>query len=437
MKRLQLPTRFLSLVHSLLLVLSLRSFFLEGLALGVSPGLPALWPLLPAYAAGSLLSGKKKGLFFLIPVCALSLLLLRLTLPSGGKPVLDGISAAALFLLGWKRREEVGTAFTFPMAALSAYTALRLYLRGESAQTVGLRTLLLLLAGLLLLHGQNLRAGLHNAPGETAMPWPKGVRGKNALLLLLFFSLVLGLASVPPLQHGAERLLRYTVTASVRLNADVRKLVRKPRTPRPAPSPTPAQATQRPREDDWTVPTSPVVWVFAVLAGIMGLLLLIALILLPGEIRKALRSRVRKRTGRRRRQAEEPELYEEEEEKLQDWKSLLRAARKRLRGGGRRPGRRTLRWRDLPDDRARVRFAWRQLRASSAGGKLSPALTPREMGKALGGEAYQALAEQYELARYAPGSALAPEAQEIAARALRTLRRPTKKPKRTGDGPRS
>lgn len=154
----------------------------------------------------------------------------------------------------------------------------------------------------------------------------------------------------------------------------------------------------------------------------MGVLLLLALILLPGELKKAALARIKKRTGRRRREAGESELYEEEMEKLRDWKSLLRAARK-IRSSGRQSIRKQRRWRDLPDDRTRVCFVWRQLQASLAGKRLGPALTPRELSQVLGEREYTALAEQYELARYAPGSPLSPEAKEISVQALRKLHR--------------
>ncbi len=433
MRRLQLPTRCLYLAHSFLLVLSLRSFLLEGLALGTSPSVLSLWPLLPAYVSGSLLSGKKKGLFCLLPACALSLVLLQ-SFGSGGKPGLDGASAAGLFLLGWRRREGGGSALTIPMLGFCIYTALRLYLRGESTQAVGARTVLLLLSGFLLLHGQGLRAGLHNAPGEPPMPWPKGIRGKNALLVLLFFALVLGLAAITPVQRGAERLLQYTVNVAEDMNIGIRKLVLTPRSPKPRP--TPAIPTPRPQEDedDWVAPPpSPLLGLVLIPGGIMGALLLLALILLPGELKKAALARIRKRAGTRRKAKDEPELYEEETEKLRDWKSLLKAARGWLHGG-RQSGRKRRRWQDLPDDRARVRFVWRQLQASPAGKKLGPALTPRELGKALGAGEYQALAKQYELARYAPDSPLSPEAKEISVQALRKLRRQKPKTNETEDG---
>ena len=83
------------------------------------------------------------------------------------------------------------------------------------------------------------------------------------------------------------------------------------------------------------------------------------------------------------------------------------------------PGRRRLRYRDLTDDRQRVRFAYRELLRSPRGKTLSPAMTPREVARELTGEVVQELVRQYDLARYAPGRPLAPNAAEIAARSLR------------------
>ena len=422
MKQLQLPARFLHLAVSLLLVLSLRCFVHDGLALGTAPArVWSLWPLLLAYAAGSVIPVNKHTLWLVFPVSGLCLFLQEHPVTPGADAVLDVLSAAALFVLGRGWREGKGPGLAVPALGLYAFTALRQYLRGESTQRAGLLALLLALLYLLSSHAQGLQAGLHNMSGEAPMAWPKGVRAKNALMVLGFFALVLGLAAISPIQRGADQLFGGAVhgVRSISVNVSTGIKEQMMATPTPDPKPTPARTPKPEEEDEAYIPPSPWVRVFFLLVFVLPALLLAVVFLafMPAELKKAL-FRLRRRRGRGRREEAPPEDSEEEQEKLRSWRDLLRSARKRMKlplG----PGRRRLRYRDLTDDRQRIRFAYRELLRSPRGKALSPAMTPREVARELTGEAVQELVRQYDLARYAPGRPLAPNAAEIAARSLR------------------
>ncbi len=425
MKRLQLPARLLHLAVSLLLVLTLRCFVHDGLALGNVPvRVWALWPLLLPYVAGSLIPVNKRTLWFVLPVSVLCLFLLEHPVAPGPDAALDLVSGAALFILGRGWREGKGIGLAVPALGLHAFTALRQYLREESTQRTGLLALTLLLLYLLCSHALGLKAGLHNMPGETPMAWPKGVRAKNTLLVIAFFALVLGLAAVSPVQRGADKLFSDAVqgvrSISVNVSTGIREQMMA--TPTPDPKPTPDRTTEPEDEDEGYIPPSPWVKVFFLLVFVLPALVLavVFLVFMPAELKKAL-SRLRKRWGRGRREETPTEDYEEEQEKLRDWRDLLHAARKRMKlplG----PGRRKLRFRDLTDDRLRIRFAYRELLKSPRGRKLSPAMTPGEVADELDGEIVRELVRQYDLARYAPGRPLASDAAEIAARAIRRLK---------------
>lgn len=332
--------------------------------------------------------------------------------------------AAVLFFLGRLWRPQRAVPLCIPAFGLCLVAAIRLDRRGGDTTVSGFCALLVLLGYLLSMHGQGLHEGLHNMPGEPAMDWPRGVREKNALLVLMFLSFALGLALLPGVERGAYRLVHsaaaWVETAAGDAAARFKKRALVPPTPpsggKPRPSSTPEpepeaeetpetpEAHVQPEEpEELTLP----VWGF----------LFIPAVLSCAPVYLLFRGRRSRETG------QDPKLYEEEREKLRDWRSLLASARKRLRSPPRRKMKNRRRFRDFPDDRARVRYAWRILQASPAGRSRGPSLTPRELGAALGAEAYRALAEQYNLARYAPGKPLDPHAGDLAAAAMRDIRR--------------
>ena len=329
-----------------------------------------------------------------------------------------GITAAAL-LLGQLWRPERAVPMSIPAFGLCLVSAIRLDRRGADTTLAGLCALFVLLCYLLFMHEQGLQEGLHNMPGEQPMVWPRGIRWKNAVILVLFFVLVLGLASIGIAERGIDRLWHVSVTwvekTCETITADIRKRAMAPPTPPPPETPEPEE------EDEGyeTYYPSPIIAVFFLPVILLSMVFVVAvLMLLPGQMKKMI-SRVRERR-RRRGLAAEDELYEEELEKLRDWHDLLLAARKKLRPKPKAPRKR--RWQDLPDDRARVRYAWFHLQYSPAGKKQGPGLTPKELGTALGAE-YLALAEQYNLARYAPGKPLSPNAGDLAAAAMRRIKK--------------
>ena len=343
---------------------------------------------------------------------------------------------AAVFLLGRLWRKKRAVPLCIPAFALCLITAFRLDRQGGDVTISGLCALLVLLGYLLSMHAQGMDDGLHNMPGERPMAWPRGVRGKNILMVLVFLGFALGLASIGAAQRVADRLLHAAVTRAESAYNEAAERIKTRTMPNPSPlpsgkpAPTPSPSPEpepEPTEEPEFVPVSP--FMRALLTAFTFTSIPLAILALVGYLIYAL---VRRGPGDRggllglltrlrRRERENGELYIEEQDKLRSWQSIRDSARRRLRP--RRRAAQKKQFRDLPDDPARVRYAWLCVQTSSGARKCGSGLTPRELGEALGAEEYRDLAEQYNLVRYAPGKPLAPNAGELAYAALRSLER--------------
>ena len=114
-------------------------------------------------------------------------------------------------------------------------------------------------------------------------------------------------------------------------------------------------------------------------------------------------------------------------EKLRPWRSLTDPAIENVISRVRRARRKRIRLSDLPDDRMRIRYAYRELIRDPAGVKLVPAMTPSEVGAAYGSEPIRDLAEEYNIVRYAPATEVSRDAGSIAAAAMKELRTAARK----------
>ncbi len=435
MKRRTLLLRLLRFWLSGMLVLILHEFLAEGTGLGERPALAGFLPLAAAYFPGCVFPGRKRGWLLLPPACAgalfLSAAVTGIPVTLSLHTVFLALDAALFFLLGRNRGEAWPSALGLPAAGFSLLTCGILSWRGRTAAFPGLCAVLVLVFWLLDRHREGMESGLHNAPGEAPMPYPRGHRRKNLLLILLFFGVCLGIAAIPALEKGADRLWSAAVSGTKELAgavaAGVRERAEAPLagTPAPTPSPTPTpepvelpeeEAPQRAGRDLQTVFRA----VF-ILAGVLALVALAYLYRKTGGAGISPRELWR-RLKRLFREKGEETPYVDQVEKLRPWRDLTEAPRAQIRARLRRARKRRLRLEELPDDRSRVRHAYGEVAASPSGVPLTPAMTPSEVGAAYHSEPIRELAEQYNLARYAPDAELSPEAGVAAASALRELR---------------
>lgn len=422
---------FLRLCLCMMLAVILHEFLAEGIGLGERPALMDFLPLLACYGAGCVFPGKKRGWLLLLPACAGSVCLQALI--SGVPPALSVkagllvMDAVLLFLLGWSRKEAWPSALGLPAAGFSLLTCGILSWRGRSAAFPGLCAVLVIVIWLLDMHREGMETGLHNAPGETPMPYPRGLRWKNWLLIILFLGLSLGLAAVPFLQDGADWLWESAVSGTKDLTSDMaaklREKIDQPpaETPSPTPSPSPSPTPEPEPEEDLPEEGIPPVlrygWIIA------AILLIAALLYLwrkGGKTGFSLR-KLGERLKRLFRESGQDVPYVDEVEITRPWKSLTTQVKENVITRVRKARRKRIRLEDLPDDRMRIRYVYRELVRSPAGVKLNPAMTPTEVGAAYGSEPIRDLAEAYNIVRYAPATEVSRDAGSIAAAAMKEL----------------
>ena len=113
--------------------------------------------------------------------------------------------------------------------------------------------------------------------------------------------------------------------------------------------------------------------------------------------------------------------YEDDVERLTDLKTLLKERRQKLRKRIEKLRRRPQRMEDMPNDRMRVRFAYKSLLQSRRVGGWTPSATPAEVGAALETESLRTLTEHYNAARYDLEREVPPEFADQARTALRDM----------------
>ena len=427
----------LRLCLCMMLAVIFHEFLAEGIGLGERPTLVGFLPLLISYVVGSVFPGKKRGWLLLLPACAASVCLQALFL--GAPLVLSAetgllvIDAVLLFILGWSRNEAWPSALGLPAAGFSLLTCGILSWQGKASAFPGLCAVLVMVIWLLDRHQEGMEAGLHNAPGEVPMPYPRGIRWKNWLLITLFLGLSLGLAAVPFLQDGANQLWETAVSGTKELTssaaAKLREKADQPPAETPAPSPSPSPSPTPEPEPEEGVPEEGIPPALRYGWVVVATLLIVALLYLwrkGGKTGFSLR-KLGERLKRLFRESGQDVPYVDEVEKIRPWKSLTDPAIESVITRIRKARRKRIRLSDLPDDRQRIRYVYRELIRNPAGVTLSPAMTPSEVGLAYQSEPIRELVTEYNIVRYSPQAEASQDAGSIAVSAMKELRSAARK----------
>ena len=437
MRRQRFLLGVLRLCLSSTLVLILHEFLGEGLGLGARPKLLSFLPLLACYIIGGFFPGKRHGWLLLLPVCGaavwLQALLTGVPLSLSVNTGLVSVDAVLLFILGQSRTEAWPSALGLPAVGFCLLSCALLSWRGQNATFPGLCAILGIVVSLLDMHQEGMAAGLHNAPGEAPMPYPRGLRWKNWLLIALFLGISLGIAAIPVLRTGADYLwggvvsgtkeLTSGIAASLREKADQPPAETPSPTPSPSPSPTPEPEPEEDLPEEGIPPALRYGWI------VVAILLIAALLYLwrkGGKTGFSLRKLV-ERLKRLFRESGQDVPYVDEVEKTRPWKSLSTPVKESVITRVRKARRKRIRLSDLPDDRLRIRFVYRELIRSPAGVTLSPAMTPFEVGSAYGSEPIRELVTEYNIVRYSPQAEASQDAGSIAASAMKELRTASRK----------
>ena len=104
-----------------------------------------------------------------------------------------------------------------------------------------------------------------------------------------------------------------------------------------------------------------------------------------------------------------------------DLKTIVKKQREAARRLWKRVTVRRKKFSDMPDDRSRVRYAYRALIRSKYGEDWTPGTTPTELGQQQSRETLRRLTDTYNLVRYDPDKPVPPDFGEQAARAVREM----------------
>lgn len=272
------------------------------------------------------------------------------------------------------------------------------------------------------LNSAGIASGLHNTKTGQKMRVPAGLRGKNLLLLILFIIIAVAISFIEPLRNIFSYIIRFIIFISNKIS----EFLSSQETIEVEGTPEPTEYSIEPTTlPDVPVnkPLSVVVLIFLGLVIILGVAIVIAVFL--GD--KSGGSRGGRGLGaRRRRKATkrvEEDEYDDSVERLHDLRTLLRDRRAKASARLKKLLRRPQKMDDMPDDRARIRFAYYSMLRSRSGREMSRALTPLEVSDRQRADALRRLAEDYSLVRYDEASEPGEEQTRNAVRAMSAMRR--------------
>ena len=391
------------------------------------------WPILLAFLLGLLarqLSPKWK-----FPLLGVSVLLAEglmvVQFPSYGfldivYLAIAGVLAAVLFILGLRGEEA------FPgklaVASLIVYIAACVYFfLGDydlrDYQPLCWCGLFAFTLSMYSFNAASLYTGVHNAKGGETMAIPSGIRGKNMLLLTGFLIAAMLIGSLGILHRaldGAWHWFLYSVGTFLRFLTSIsgNSEMKAPPTPTPTPEPeVTADISAMVPDGDPTFIT-----VYAILLCTVAAVFAILAIIFS---RREGRGSGSHRFGdwvRGLFKTKQILEYEDDVERTDDLRTLLAERRKKLRDRLHKLREKPEKFEDMPDDRLRVRFAYKALLKSGRVGGWTPAATPSEVGGSLETEAFKNLTDAYNGARYDLKNEVPPEAAQTAQEAMKRLR---------------
>ena len=390
------------------------------------------WPILLTFPVGlAVRSLQKRKLPLLIVSVLLAEALTAVQFPSYAALdivylLLAGVLAAVLFLLGLRGEEAFPGKLAVASLLVYVVACVHFFRSGYDLRDVQPLCWCGLAAFTLSLYSFNaasLYTGVHNARGGETMAIPSGIRGRNMLLLTGFLLVAMLIGSLGVLHralNGAWHGFLAGVAAVFRFFASLSgdSEMKAPPTPTPTPEPevTANIGAMVPDGDPTFITT------YAILLCALAAVFAILTILF---------SRRENRGGGAHKFADwvrglfktkQILEYEDEVERTDDLRTLFAERRKKARSWLQRLRERPEKFEDMPDDRLRVRFAYKALLKSGRIEGWSPAATPNEIASGAESEAYRKLTDAYNGARYDLEQEVPPEAANTAQEAMKRLR---------------
>ncbi len=383
------------------------------------------WPLVLCFVGGLIARGMKKAPLALLPVSlALSGAALVAVFPSreGGDIAYIALAlvlGAGVFFLGLRGDEPFPPKLA--VFTICLYLFANIWFFVDVADVSVTRPLAWLSLGAFLLslysfNAASLVSGLHNARGGlNEMRVPAALRGKNIVMLTLFLAVALLIAMAKPLQDGLDALLALLLMGVKKLIFAIPAQDMPMPEAAPSPEPTPERAVLE-MEETLSPAYTAVYVIIMVVAGIIAILAVVLPIVgLRSKGSGRARGFLRRLVSRRR-----VEDYEDSVERVAGLRDMLKKRRERAAAAIKRLRQRRERYEDMPDDRSRVRFVFREMVSSRRFAPEARSMTPLELAERSGRGEMTELAEVYNVARYNERAAVRPE---DAARALSAWQR--------------
>ena len=339
--------------------------------------------------------------------------------------VIAGILAAVMFILGLRGEEA------FPgrlaVASLIVYIGASVFFFTGDYQLRDYQPLCWcgLFAFVLSMYSFNaasLYTGVHNAKGGETMAIPSGIRGRNMTMLTAFLIVAMLIGSLGVLHRfldGAWHWLLYGFGTFIRFLTSVSggSDMRAPAMATPTPEPTKeADISGMVEDGDPTFIT--------VYAIILCVICAVFALLAFGFSRERRGGSGRKLSDWVKRLFQTKQIleYEDDVERTDDLRTLLAERRKKAQSWLRKLRERPERFEDMPDDRMRLRFAYRALLKSGRVEGWVPSATPDEVGDSLQTAAFRELTRAYDEARYDLEHDVTAESASKAQEAMKHLR---------------
>ncbi len=391
------------------------------------------WPILLCFLGGMLGRALPRWKYPLLGVCVLVSVGIMLPLwPAfGGLDIAYLVCAAilggVLYILGLRGEEP------FPgkvaVASLLVYLASCLYFFLGDAELRDFQPLCWcgLAAFCLSLYSFNaasLYTGVHNAKGGETMAIPSGIRGRNLILLTLFLIAAVLIGSLGVLHRflaGAGQWIVSVFAAFLRFMAGLGG---------GSGMMTPSSATPEPEETEGpglagiVEEGDPTVVIFYVI--LLGVCCVLFFLLAYGFIKEGKNGGAGHRFAdwvRGLFRTKEILEYKDDVERTADLKTVLAESGKRARKWLGKLREKPERFEDMPDDRWRLRFAYKALLKSGRVAGWIPSATAKEVGGKMETQALKDLTEAYCAARYDLERDVTPEQAECARAAMQVLAR--------------
>lgn len=348
--------------------------------------------------------------------------------------IISLIAALGLFLLGLRGNEPFPPRAAIASILLYLFICAYFYLNnsvdsgtGEALVPMTWCALANFLLSLYSFNAFSLRGGLHNVRGKggSGFAVPTGMRGRNLLMLTIFLVVAVPIASLSFLHKGLGAAVGFVLGGIWKL---ISLLAGGDDSSTEMPVTAPVQEEREPEEHVLPdVPMNNAAHTFVLI--FIGAMLLIGLIVLiavlaggNGGGRFSL-----KRFWERLRPREVEEDYEDSVERTLDLKGILKEKREQVSAFFAGLTARPERFEDMPDGRMKLRFVYKSLLNSSRVNEKAQYCTPSELGRQLKNPELEAMAEEYNAARYRLEAPVPPDAADTAEKALTALRRGRRK----------